>query len=72
MLSTQKPVDLINEPNAYLRLQCLPERNSLCLPNALRKSWTNSYLLQWQLYSLVKVAVILEILKMVKEKQCLW
>lgn len=34
VLSTQKPVDLINEPNAYFRLQRLPERNLLRLPNA--------------------------------------
>ena len=44
VLSTQKLVDLVNEPRAHFSLQCLPERNSLWLPSATN-SWTNSYYL---------------------------
>lgn len=38
MLSVHiKPIDLINGPQIYFRLQCLPERNSPWLPNVSKK-----------------------------------
>lgn len=38
MLSVHiKPIDLINGPQIYFRLQCLPERNSPWLSNVSKK-----------------------------------